>query len=234
MNAARSLRAPRLLRPTRAAAAAPAPHAEQSEANGNRIVYAVSEALEHDWPAHVENASRVTAVLEGLRAGGLDEGPSVTRLEYETASPDVAKILHTDSYVDRVHLVAAKHVRPHQLVALPHLPSHAGADASAGGWCAWAPCHGGVPPQQTLCPPGPHNNGDQHLQAPTVLEMAGPTYVTQASIPLALRSLGAATALVDRVVHDSHAVRAARSAATPCARSLMHTPAAARGVACAS
>lgn len=155
MNAARSLRAPRLLRSTRAAAAAPAPHAEQSEANGNRIVYAVSEALEHDWPAHVENASRVTAVLEGLRAGGLDEGPSVTRLEYEAASPDVAKILHTDSYVDRVHLVAAKHVRPPQLAALPQLASHAGVDASGGGWRAWAPRYAGAPPQQTLRPLAP-------------------------------------------------------------------------------
>jgi hypothetical protein len=44
------------------------------------------------------------------------------------------------------------------------------------------------------------------MQSPTYLETNGPTYATTASFQAALASVGAATALVDRVV-DSRQVR---------------------------
>ena len=49
-------------------------------------------------------------------------------------------------------------------------------------------------------------DSEQHcliLQAPTHLEMGGPTYVTSASYETVMRSVGAATALVDAVVQRS-------------------------------
>jgi hypothetical protein len=79
--------------------------------NCNRIAYAVSAALEHDWPGHVENKKRVSAVVDSLHKFSLTSHPRVEHLQFQDAEPGTIKLVHQASYVDMLKVVTAKHVR---------------------------------------------------------------------------------------------------------------------------
>jgi hypothetical protein len=56
-------------------------------------------------------AGRVLSALDGLKTSGLDKNPLVREIQYERASPDTIKLVHTSKYVDDLARVVKELVR---------------------------------------------------------------------------------------------------------------------------